>query len=103
MIHDQYPILGGGNSNIFYVHPYVFGEDFSNLTNIFFNSGLVEKPPTRNRSEKPEYRGDPRRGSRFSSLISKVVSTHRTGTHPEQPFPNRLLKGNLSQLGRGIA
>ena len=25
-----------------------------------------------------------------SSLNSKVVSTHRTGTHPEQPLPTRL-------------
>ena len=34
---------GGGNSNIFYVHPYL--EQWSNLTNTFSN-GLVQ-PPTR--------------------------------------------------------
>ena len=37
-------LLGGGNSNIFYVHPENFGEDEPNLTHIFA-SGLVQ-PPT---------------------------------------------------------
>ena len=34
--------------------------------------------------------GDPK------SLPSKVVSTHRTGTHPEQPLPTGCFQGFLS-------
>ena len=37
---DQQSELGGGNSNIFYVHPYL--EKISNLTCAYFSDGLVK-------------------------------------------------------------
>ena len=44
---DQYfrAVLDGGNSRIFYVHPYYL-EKSSNLTDAYFSNGLVQ-PPTR--------------------------------------------------------
>ena len=36
--------LGGGNSNIFYFHPEIWGR-FQKITNIFFK-GVAKKPPT---------------------------------------------------------
>ena len=40
------PLLGGGNSNIFYVHPKNWGRFIPILTCAYFSDGLVQ-PPTR--------------------------------------------------------
>ena len=55
--------LGGGNSNIFYFHPYL--GKISNLTNMFSN-GLVQPPPSSSKRNQPTFIG-------FSSFFFEGV------------------------------